>query len=143
MRTIDNSTISLSADELAVRSLPLRALFSLEVLARCKGRMGLAAKVLGISSAALSTQITRLEAALGVGVLTQSRVDGRGFDLSETGEMLVTALRAALPNLAALSLSVNELTAEPGDDKRRRNQVRNIGQTPTRRPIKSGEHRAA
>lgn len=110
----------LSDDELAVRGLPLRAIFGLEVLARCDGRLHLAAKILGISNSALSTQITRMEAVLGADVVKKAQIDGRRFELTETGEMLVSALRTALPNLVTLTHSFNHAMITPVEEDRRR-----------------------
>lgn len=117
---IGRAQVSISAEELAVRGLPLRAIFALEVLARCEGRLHLAAKILGVSNSALSTQITRMEAILGTDVVRKAQADGRRFDLTDTGEMLVTALRSALPNLVELTHSFNHAVAAPAEDRRRR-----------------------
>jgi DNA-binding transcriptional LysR family regulator len=114
------SRIRVSDDELAVRGLPLRAIFGLEVLARCEGRLHLAAKILGVSNSALSTQITRMEAILGSDVVRKAQIDGRRFEFTDTGEMLVAALRSALPDLVTLTHSFNHAVAEPAEAQRRR-----------------------
>jgi DNA-binding transcriptional LysR family regulator len=101
-----------------VRGLPLRAIFGLEVLARCEGRLHLAAKILGVSNSALSTQITRMEAILGSDVVRKAQIDGRRFEFTDTGEMLVAALRSALPDLVTLTHSFNHAVAEPAEAQR-------------------------
>jgi DNA-binding transcriptional LysR family regulator len=109
-----------SLDELAVRQLPLRAIFALEVLARCEGRLHLAAKMQGVSTAAMSMQITRLETTLGVDVIKCAESDRRRFELTEKGGDLVEALRAALPALVHLSTSFREAADSESNAKRRR-----------------------
>jgi DNA-binding transcriptional LysR family regulator len=110
-------------DELAVRAIPLRAIFNLEVLARCNGRLLVAAKRIGISGSALSTQITRMEATLGADVIKAAATDRRTFELTEYGETLVEALRSAMPALETLSHSLHE-GAKIVPEKRRRDKPR-------------------
>src|ERR1700712_927244 len=114
----------LSRDELAIRLIPLRALFELEVLARCDGRLVLAAKRIGISGAALSTQITRLEAMLGADVLRAAKGDRGTFELTEFGESLFERLRDLLPELKTLSLTIQHGDNSSERRKRRRDQKR-------------------
>lgn len=106
--------------ELAVRQLPLRAIVALDILARCEGRLHLAAKMQGVSAAALSTQITRLETALGVDVIKGTSADRRRFELTDKGSRLVEALRAALPALVNLSESFHDDSVPPEAVRRRR-----------------------
>lgn len=122
IHAVNHPSIPLSDAELAVRGLPLRAIFGLEVLARCDGRLHLAAKILGISKSALSTQITRMEGVLGVDVVKKAQMDGRRFELTDTGEMLVSALRTALPNLVTLTNSFHHAMTAAVPEERRRDQ---------------------
>lgn len=112
----------LSANELAVRQIPLRAIFNLEILARCNGRLLMAAEVMGISASALSTQMTRLEAALGADVITAAKSDRRTFELTENGKMLVAALRGAWPALETLASSLDHVTGSTPAEMRRRSR---------------------
>jgi molybdenum-dependent DNA-binding transcriptional regulator ModE len=110
----------LGAEELALRIIPLRAIFDLGVLARCNGRLLRAARLIGISGAALSTQMTRMEAALGADVIKAAAADRRTFELTDYGESLVAALRAAMPALETLSYSLQEGAKSSDPENRRR-----------------------
>lgn len=123
-RADNQQPLALSDDELAIRQLPLRAIFALEILARCDGRLHRAAKIQKVSAAALSTQIKRLETALGVDVIKGTEADRRRFELTEEGRNLVAALRSALPALFNLSASFREATESTGAVNRRRNRNR-------------------
>lgn len=109
----DCSTARPSNSELAVRMLPLRQLVALDIVARCDGRLNQAAKLQGISCGALSRQITRLEAVLDADVVKTSTKDRRTFELTEEGEMLVEALRIALPALEKLLSSFHHAMTPP------------------------------
>ena len=119
---------TLSRDELAIRQLPLRAIAALDVVARCEGQLYLAAKLQGISPAALSTQIARLETALGSDVLKRRKSDRRKIELTEKGDMLVQALRNALPALLDLSASIDEVTRTPDLKRQKRNRSATLPQ---------------
>lgn len=110
---------SLSSEELAIRQLPLRAIAALDILSRCEGRLHVAAKMQGLSAAALSTQITRLETALGIDVVKGAQADRRRFELTAEGQNLVEAFRSALPALVNLSTSLRDATGSSGATKRR------------------------
>lgn len=112
-------------DELAIRQLPLRAIAALDVIARCDGHIYHAAKIQGISPAALSTQIARLESALGSDVLKRKTSDRRTMELTEKGKMLVSALRNALPALVDLSASFRKVTMSPDSKRARRSRSPN------------------
>lgn len=115
---------ALDPAERALRVLPLRAIFDLEIVARCNGRLLRAAQVIGISGAALSTQMTRMETTLGADVIKAAEADRRTFELTEYGESLVTALRAALPALESLADSVQQGPQGSAPETRRRYRSR-------------------
>jgi DNA-binding transcriptional LysR family regulator len=121
---------ALCPEELALRVLPLRAIFDLEVVARCNGRLLRAARLIGISGAALSTQMTRMEAALGADVIKAAEGDRRTFELTEYGESLVAALRAALPALESLADSIQQGSRSSAPESRRRYRSRGRPKNP-------------
>jgi DNA-binding MarR family transcriptional regulator len=120
----DQLSVLSDHDELAIRRLPLRAIVALDILARCDGRLHVAAKMQGVSAAALSTQITRLETTLGADVIQGTQTDRRRFELTDEGRALVEALRAALPALMHLSASFREAKGSSTTAPRRRDQKR-------------------
>jgi DNA-binding transcriptional LysR family regulator len=115
----DDKLSALPSEELAIRQLPLRAIVALDILSRCEGRLHVAAKMQGLSTAALSTQITRLETALGIDVVKGAKADRRRFELTAEGQHLVEAFRSALPALVNLSASLRDATGSTGATKRR------------------------
>lgn len=124
-----HSPVPPTLDELAIRGLPLRAIAALDVIARCDGHIYHAAKIQGISPAALSTQIARLEEALGSDVLKRKTSDRRTMELTEKGHLLVGALRTALPALVNLSASFRKVRMSPDSKRKRRSRT---GQLPRR-----------
>ena len=63
-----------------------------------------------------------MEAVLGADVVKKAQIDGRRFELTETGKMLVSALRTALPYLVTLTNSFNHAMTAPVAEERRRDQ---------------------
>lgn len=93
-------------DEIGVRSLPLRGLCTLDVLMQCDGKFPLAASELNISVPALSQQLSRLKADLGLPVIRLSRAGDRSFELTDEGAAILEALGEALPALEALAAAI-------------------------------------
>ena len=93
-------------DEIAIRSLPLRGLYALQVLMECDGKFSAAAAHLNISVPALSQQLARLKADLGISLIRLSPTGDRSFELTDEGWVISEAFEKAIPALAQLAKAI-------------------------------------